>query len=75
MENNLERIAQIAERIRPDLEAITGLPLDLTCMKYEVDDRNLLNDTDILAFMRIHKEGTSKLIKHYITIIYLNIII
>jgi hypothetical protein len=59
MENDLERIARIAERIKPDLEAITGLPLDLTCMKYEVDDRNLLNDTDIMAFMRIHKEGTS----------------
>jgi hypothetical protein len=59
MKNDLERIAQIAERIRPDLEAITGLPLDLTCMKYKVDDRDILNDTDIMAFMRIHKESTS----------------
>ena len=57
IKDGLRRIELFGQAIRPGLEEITGLPLDLSNMEYVIDDRDLTNDTDVIAFGEIMKEG------------------
>lgn len=52
----LERIVELAAEVAADIEEITGKTLNHGNVKYEVDDGNILNDTDVVRTIEILEE-------------------